>query len=391
MNADQRMTRSAILIRAGAFGSGVMALPGLLAACGGDEESTSSTSSATTTGAGAAQAATGTVTMLVWQGYDDPKAYLALTDTQDVTIKAGYLSQNEDIITKMPKGPNGSYDMGTILSGLFPALRDVGIPAPIDTGRLANYEDLFAEFKDTPLLVADGQVWGIPFLWGSIAVTYNTDEIQPESWYDLLDPKYKGKIALGDDVYSATILGARLAGFSDHATELTAEELDKVYAELTKFKDQTNGGITANPYGEFQAMFKRGEIVAAFPDWIPTAVAARSAGVNVDLTVPKEGGFSFIDSWLIAEDANNPDAAYATLDQAISPGAQAHLAEALSLGVVNEKAVAKLPATLSDAYPYDDIETALENAPVYAAPPSKSDSITTYNDWLKKWEEFKAS
>jgi spermidine/putrescine-binding protein len=390
MNVDQRVTRRALLIRAGAVGGALTVAPGLLAACGGDEGATSATGGAGTTG-GAAQAPSGTVTMLVWQGYDDPKAYEALTSTQDVSIKAGYLSQNEDIITKMPKGPNGSYDMGTILSGLFPALRDVGIPAPIDTSRIANYDDLFAAFKETPLLPADGELWGVPFLWGSIALTYNTDEIQPQSWYDLLDQKYKGKIALGDDVYSATILGARLAGFSDHATELTADELDKVYAELDKFKQHTRGGVTANPYGEFQAMFKRGEIVAAFPDWIPTAVAARSAGVNVDLTVPEEGGFSFVDSWLIAEDANNPDAAYATVNQSISPEAQAYFAEALSLGVVNEKAIAQLPAELSDAYPYDDLEATFESAPVYAAPPSESDEITTYNDWLKKWEEFKAS
>jgi spermidine/putrescine transport system substrate-binding protein len=377
-----------MIVRAGTVGGGLMALPGLLAACGGDEKNSADTGSAGTT---APADVSGTVTMLVWQGYDDPKAYTSLTSSKDVTIKAGYLSQNEDIITKMPKGPNGSYDMGTILSGLFPALRDVGIPAEIDSARIENYDDLFAEFKDSPLLPADGKLWGVPFLWGSIALSYNVDEIQPASWYDLLDPKYKGKIALGDDVYSATILGARLAGFSDHATELTASELDKVYAELAKFKDHTRGGITANPYGEFQAMFKRGEIVAAFPDWIPTAVAARSAGTNVDLTVPSEGAFSFVDSWLIAEEANNPDAAYATLNQSLSPAAQAYFAQALSLGVVNEKAVTLLPAELSDAYPYDDLAAQFDAAPVYAAPPSKSDSITTYNDWLKKWEEFKAS
>ncbi len=72
--------------------------------------------------------------------------------------------------------------------------------APIDTSRLANWDQLDPTMRD--LGKVGDQVYFIPWDWGFDSMIVNTDTVKaadiPTNWKDLWDPKYAGRIALED-------------------------------------------------------------------------------------------------------------------------------------------------------------------------------------------------
>jgi spermidine/putrescine transport system substrate-binding protein len=395
------LSRRALLVRGGQA-AGALALLGLVG-CGGDDDDEEGTTSAAATGAATSAAATsgdagtasgaaggltkeqiasatGEVRTLVWQGYDDAALYAGM---QGVTLKPGYLTQNEDVLTKARVGDQAQFDLMTIFQGYIDPLLELEAIQPIDPALLTNYSQLFPYFKEDEAFKRDGQLYSVPFLWGTMQVNYNADEVdKPETFDDLMDPSLKGRIALNDDTYSAITQFARFAG-AENPNHLTPEELEETMALLDSFRPQV-AGIAPGP--EVAGFLTRKDAVVALPDWTPTIITAKAAGINLQPTMP---ALSFVDGWLAVSGAGNLAAGYKLIDQAISVDSQAAAGEALGLGVVNEQAVAKLPQEMQDAWPYDSVDTLLAEAPAYPGVPVKSDEFATLQDWVKAWEEFK--
>lgn len=331
-----------------------------------------------------AHAASGTVKMLVWEGYDSPDAFAAL---EGITIEPGYLAGNEDSITKTQ--PEGAFDLLTIFQGMVDPLLKLGRLQPIDTSQLQNYGELYPFFRDSPSFRRDGNVYAVPYTWGSMEVLYDADNTEaPKSFDDLMKPELTGKIAMVDDAYAAITTFARYAGFDD-ANHLTSDQLDTVMALLMSFKPQLLA--IAPSYGELPAMFSRREILVSVPDWAPTAIGAAESGVNVKSTIPEEGGLSFVDAWMLVTGAENPDGALAAIDQAISADAQAVIGEGTWLGIVNPNGVAKMNPTMAGAYRYDEIDDVFARAPLYSGVPIEPGEFTTFDEWLSRWTDFKAA
>jgi putative spermidine/putrescine transport system substrate-binding protein/spermidine/putrescine transport system substrate-binding protein len=115
-------------------------------------------------------------------------------------------------------------------------LARAGFVEPIDTGKIAEWNNIYESFRTQKALNVDGQVYGVPFTWGANPFLYRTDKISPEptSIADLWSSQYKGKIGMWDDksmLYNA----ARMLGISD-PFDMTDEELEKVKAKLIEQK-----------------------------------------------------------------------------------------------------------------------------------------------------------
>ena len=326
--------------------------------------------------------ASGTVRGLVWQGYDSKEIYAGL---KKVKLKPGYLTQNEDVLTKARVGGRAQYDVMTIFQGYIDALLQVGNIDPLDTSLLTNYPKLFKRFRTDPAFRRNGKQYSIPFLWGTMQVNYVADKIsRPRTFRDLMSPKLKGKIGLNDDTYSAITQFARFAG-AKNPNHLTKAEFDRTFKLLDQFKPQV-AGIHAGP--EVAGMLLRKEALATLPDWTPTVITARKAGLNVKQTMP---ALTFVDGWLMVKGASNNAAAYALINQAISTRGQAVAGNALGLGVTNQDAVPLLKKDLRAAWPYDHVDTLLRQAPAYPGVPVRSKRFATLEDWTNAWGKYKAS
>lgn len=379
------VTRRVLLARGGQSVLAASALAGLLVACGDDDDAGgSSAGEQAAQGPTKAQiaAATGPVPALVWEGYDAKSIYKGLSG---VTVDPGYLTQNEDVLTKLRVGDRAQYALTTIFQGYIDPLLELDAIEPLDTSLLENYSGLFTRFQDERALKRDGKQYSIPFLWGTMQVNYNADETDaPASFDDLMDPSLRGRVGLNDDLYSSITQFARFAG-AENPNQLTRDELDETMELLRKFRPQV---ASIQPGSELTGLLARGEVAVSTPDWAPSIVEARKAGRDVNSTMP---ALTFIDGWLMVRGASDVAAAYKVIDKAISKEAQVTAGTELGLGLVNEAAAAALPKDIRAAWPYDDVGSLLDQAPAYPGVPIESDEFATLQDWVKAWEQFKAS
>ena len=383
-------SRRLFLQRAGLVTLTVGAGPTLLAACGDDDDDTAET---TAQGPAKAPAASGRVDFLSWEGYDIPDPLKSWKSQNDVTVKATYIGNHDEIQTKLKAGGAGAgYDIITYYQGYKPLYQELDILQPLDEQKLPNLKNLFPYFasKEGNFWVdADGTRTGIPWTWGSIGITIDGRRVKsmPTSWFDLLDPKFKGKVAIPDDPTGAWALGAHVSGFDPAKT--TKDDGEKVFDLLSQVAAQSTG--ISPSFGDATTKMTAGDADVCWQGWAAMNEFAAAEGVkSFETEVPKEGSFSFCDAYALPSGADNADAALSWMNESLDPQVNADAAVFLVGGVTVADAVPKLPKNIASLYEYDKLDQLLERSPLYNNPPLESDEFVTFEEVQKRWQEIKA-
>lgn len=385
-----RLSRRLLLQRGGAAALGLGLMPTLLAACGGDDG-----------GDAAAPQASGTIDYLSWEGYDIPDPMKAWKTANSVDVKSTYIGNHDEIQAKIKAG-GGSYDLITYYQGYKPLYTELDILTNLDTDKIPNIEGLFPVFREADSrnlwIDEDGNWTGVPWTWGSIGITWDDAKLPGglDSWYDLLDPKFKGKVGVINDPLGAFTLTAHI--LKKDPSALPKEE----YAEIEDFlrKIVAQAKSVAPSFGDMTNQLVAGDIVVCYQGWAYQNSLAAGAGNKTVMTkTPKEGAFSFCDLYAIPSTSDNVDTVHAWINEALAPITNARIAEYLVAAVTVEASAAKLNAATKALYPYDDLELGdstgerlaklFELAPFYGMPPSESDEYITFSEMSEKWEEIK--
>jgi spermidine/putrescine-binding protein len=385
-----RISRLTLLRRGGAAALGIGLMPTLLAACGGGDEA-------------AAPEASGTVDYLSWTGYDIPDPMKAWKTANAVDVKPTYIGNHDDIQAKIKAG-GGAYDLITYYQGYKDLYTELDILSTIDTGKIPNIDGLFSVFKEPDVrnlwIEEDGDWTGVPWTWGSIGITWDDAKLPGglSSWYDLLDAKFKDKIAMVNDPLGAFTLTAHILGKDPAA--LPKGEYSEIRDFLTKMVAQTK---TVSPgFTEMTKALVDGEAVACYQGWAyQNYLAAQAGNKTVKTVTPKEGAFSFCDLYAIPSTTDNADTVHAWINEALDPVQNARIAEYLVAAVTVEASVDQINAETKALYPYDDLELGdttgerlsklFELAPFYGNPPIESDEFVTFGEMQESWEEIKQS
>jgi spermidine/putrescine transport system substrate-binding protein len=385
-----RLSRLTLLRRGGAAALGIGLMPTLLAACGGGDEA-------------AAPEASGTIDYLSWTGYDIPDPMKAWKTDNSVTVKPTYIGNHDDIQAKIKAG-GGSYDLITYYQGYKDLYTELGILSTIDTNKIPNIDGLFSVFKEPDArnlwIEEDGDWTGVPWTWGSIGITWDDAKLPGglSSWYDLLDAKFKGKVAMVNDPLGAFTLTAHILGKDPAA--LPKAEYSEIRDFLTKMVAQTR---TVSPgFTEMTKALVDGEAVVCYQGWAyQNYLAAQAGNKTVTTKTPKEGAFSFCDLYAIPSTTDNADTVDAWINEALVPEQNARIAEYLVAAVTVEAAADLINADTKALYPYDDLELGdttgerlnklFELAPFYGNPPIESDEFVTFGEMQEAWEEIKQS
>jgi putative spermidine/putrescine transport system substrate-binding protein len=366
-------------LRFGLQGAGAVmsstALAQVLVACGGDDDDDAASGGGGLTRADV-ESAKGTIKILGWPFYE-----IDGLDPAGVTAKWAALTLNEDTVTKSKAA--GSFDLTTIFTGMLDPLLSQKRIAEIDTSLLTNFDKIGAEFRDSDLVHRDGKLYAVPWLWTNAYITYDkrqTDE--PKSLDDLMDPSLKGKIGLGNDSYAVPTTFARMLGFED-PNRLSRDQFDEVYDTLEKFKPQIR---TIYEYGQAPGLLKSQDIAIAFPEFATTWVDAKDAGADAAKSLL--GAWSYLDTLMLYEGAENPAAAYKWIDNAISVAQQKALAEAAVEFPVVDEAVSAAPEALTDGRTPEQVRA---DAPLVGGVPIDTDGeYVPFQEWTSRWAEFKA-
>ena len=140
--------------------------------------------------------------LLSWEGYCEDEWVKPFEEENNVKLNISYMGSDDELFAKMRGGKGMTYDLlSTNVAHLIP-LSESDLIVPINSKNIPNYKDLIPAFKDTYSFV-NGKLWSVPLVWGTINFCYNADYFKdkepPTSYWDMWDPKYKGKVLASED------------------------------------------------------------------------------------------------------------------------------------------------------------------------------------------------
>ena len=164
-----------------------------------------------------------------------------------------------------------------------------------------------------------------------------------------------------------------------------------VFAHVHRLKEKQLRMIAVS-WGDLSDALARGDVAVTFGGWEAMKKFAADAGSVIEYPYPKEGTTAWLDNFCVAKDAPNWEIDHAICNQIIGVPAQVKIGSEFVQGIVNTEAIAALDDASRALYPYDDPVGMTETMTFYNFPPLEDDGVhTTYDDWIKEWERFKAA
>jgi putative spermidine/putrescine transport system substrate-binding protein len=202
--------------------------------------------------------------------------------------------------------PRGTMDIACLGAVNGYRATDAGLLEPLDAKKVPNLKHVL-EYLRAPAFV--------PHIYSAQVIVYNPTTVKdpPQSFADLLDPKWKGKVGMVSTVAPWVMMGASLLETG------TTTDFDKAKAFMLKLN--ANG---LRLYPETDALapaFKSGEIEVGVI-WLARSFMWQNAGFPVKGQFPKEGAILYVSGMVIPKNAPNKDAAFKYINAMLEPSAQ---------------------------------------------------------------------
>jgi spermidine/putrescine-binding protein len=304
-----------------------------------------------------------------WAGYDPPELHPGYVAKYGASPEFSFFGTVNEALQKILSGfqPDIAHPCSTSLKRWQAA----GVLAPIDTNRLANYDDLWPKLRDVPHAQQDGATWFVPFDCGSTSVLYRTDLVDPEdvkdpSWGLLFNEKYKGRLAMYNGDSTPLEIASRVLGSYPDYTHLSDPQLDEIRKLLAKQRDLLRFYWEDNTQVE-QALAS-GEVVAAMA-WNGSVKPLREQGLPIAYMVPKEGVVPWVCGLVrVKQGAGDEQAGYDFIDAMISPEAGAYLLKEQGYAHANSKAYDLVPKEVLAMLGYDNPQSTFDSTTVTEEP-----------------------
>ena len=125
-------------------------------------------------GCGACKPEQPTLTLLVWEGYADPSFLGAFEESHHCKVVASYMGTSDELVAKLRGGSASNYDVISPSSDVAASIVRAGLAAPLDLSKIPAYSQLSPSFANRTSSKFNGQVYGVPFVWGPNPLLYDT-------------------------------------------------------------------------------------------------------------------------------------------------------------------------------------------------------------------------
>jgi len=301
---------------------------------------------------------TPTLNLLVWEGYADPSFVKAFEEQNHCKVSASYMGSSDELVAKLRGGSAGNYDVISPSSDVATMISEAGLAAPLDLSKLPGYEQLSPKLRAMPLVRVNGNVYGVPFMWGPNPLIYDSKAFPapPQSWAALWDPKLKQKISVWDDL-STVYMAAQVLGYDkadpNHLYNLSDAELDAVKNKLLALKPNIRK-IWATG-GELTNLFENHDVVAAM-GWPLMTNQLRQANFPVGETIPKENTTGWIDHLMITAGSENKELAYKFLQYMVEAQTQKRVTDVTGYAPANPDAAKFMSAEQQKSLHLDNVD-----------------------------------
>jgi spermidine/putrescine-binding protein len=308
--------------------------------------------------AGSCSKKTPTLNLLVWEGYADPSFVKAFEEQHHCKVTASYMGSSDELMAKLRGGSAGNYDIISPSSDVATSIAAGNLATPLDLSRIPAYTQLSPQLTNLPLVRANGQVYGVPFMWGPDPLIYDITVFPnpPESWNILWDAKYKGKISVWDDL-STVYMAAQILGYDkpdpSQLYNLTDQQLDAVKKKLLELKPNIRKMWATG--GDLTNLFQNHEVVAAM-GWPLNTAELKKINFPVGETIPKENTTGWIDHLMITAGSENKELAYQFLQYMIEAQTQKKVTDVTRYTPANPQAAQFMTAEQVKILHLDDVD-----------------------------------
>ncbi|MCL3995661.1 ABC transporter substrate-binding protein [Streptomyces lavenduligriseus] len=347
----------------------------------------------------------GQVNLIAWAGYvedgsNDPRVdwVSGFEKRTGCQVRAKVAASSDEMVKLMK---TGAYDAVSASGDASLRLIASGDAAPVNTGLVPHYKDVFDGLKNGAWNSVDGRMYGIPHGRGANLLMYDTAKVTPAptSWSAVFDDaaRYKGHVTAYDSpIYiadAALYLKSRRPELGiKNPYALDRKQFDAAVA-LLKRQNKYVGEYWGDYLKEVSA-FKSGDSVIG-TTWQVIANLAASEGAKVKALVPKEGSTGWSDTWMVSSKAKHPNCAYKWLDWIVSPKVNAQVAEYFGEAPANSRACAETTdKNFCAVYHAADEDywkkIAFWNTPIEQCLDGRRDvTCVPYAEWVRAWTEIK--
>jgi len=202
----------------------------------------------------------------------------------------------------------------------------------------------------------------------------------PDSWADLWDPQYAGRVSIFDSAEAAVLMTSLVLGYD--AYNMTPDQLEAVKQKLIELKPNLLGYWTN--YTEINQQIASGEVWLAVT-WPDAYVAAQAEGVEVAYITPKEGRLGWVYGFCIPKSSKNPALAHDYIDAMLDVDAMTEMANQYGYGASNSAVAARTDPELVRVMELDQPDVIRRTA--FFQPLSEEQRQA----WTTMWDEVKAA
>jgi spermidine/putrescine-binding protein len=327
-----------------------------------------------------------TLSLLVWEGYADPSFVKGFEEQCKCKVAASYMGSSDELVAKLQGGSASNYDVISPSSDVATMISMAGKAAPLDLTKIPTYSQLSPKLTSLPLVRVNGQVYGVPFMWGPNPLIYDTKEFAqaPDSWNVLWDPKLKGKVSVWDEL-STVYMAAQVLGYDkpdpSQLYNLTDEQLENVKKKLLELKPNVRKMWSTG--GELTNLFQNHEVVAAM-GWPLNTAELKRQNFPVGETIPKENTTGWIDHLMITAASENKDLAHQFLEYMIQAKTQKAVSDVTHYTPANPQAAQFMTDAEKQLMHLDDVDNYQKRIYFWQNVPRRA----KYNEI---WNEVKAA
>lgn len=235
--------------------------------------------------------------------YFDPALVEEFEERTGYKVTVDYFDTNEEMYPVI-KHNSVQYDVICTSDYMIEKLIAEDLLAEINYENVPNAVNITDNIKPFMEAFDPGMKYSVPFTWGTYGIMYNKNMVTTEidSWEDLFDETYAGKIVMPNSVREGYMIAAKMLGYSINTTE--EEHLKKMTDLLNGQKSMVYSFANDNArelmIGESAALavVNSGELIYS-----------RDANENLEFVIPKEGTEVWTDCWAIPKTAANKEAA----------------------------------------------------------------------------------
>jgi putative spermidine/putrescine transport system substrate-binding protein/spermidine/putrescine transport system substrate-binding protein len=327
-----------------------------------------------------------TLTLLVWEGYADPSFIGAFEESHHCRVVASYMGTSDELVAKLRGGSASNYDVISPSSDVAASIVRAGLAAPLDVSTIPSYSQLSPKLRDSNIVKLNGQVYGVPFVWGPNPLLYDTTAFSkaPDSWAILWDPKYRGKVSVWDEL-STIYMAAQVLGYDkpdpSQLYNLSDAQLEAVKKKLIELKPNIRKMWATG--GELTNLFQNHEVLIAM-GWPLMTNDLRKLNFPIGETIPRENTTGWIDHLMITAASSNKELAQAFLAYMVEAQTQKKVSDVTHYTPANPGAAQFLNADEKRTLHLDDPDAYMQRIYFWQDVPRRP----KYNEI---WNEVKAA